>query len=178
MVAIAAGDEIAVDLLAPAVLRVAHPRPAGIEIIDRKRLRFPDDAAACRLTCIRQIFLYLGLAIDHHASAGKTLQIDPVRAAVEREFDAVVRKTLAHHPRPDTSLVQQIDRAPLEQSGPDARLDILTRLPLKDDGFDAARVQQLGQQQPGRARADDGDLGFGHGSSASDAHRAQPEASD
>ena len=102
--------------------------------------------------------MYLGLAVDHHPAAGKSLQIDAVGAAVKRQFDAVVRQPFAHHPRPDTRLVQQIDRTPLEQSGPDARLDVLARLPLEYDGFDAARVQQLGQQQSGRARADDGDL--------------------
>lgn len=46
MVVIATGDEFAVDLLAPAALRVAHPRPVVIEIMDRKVLGFPDDAAA------------------------------------------------------------------------------------------------------------------------------------
>ena len=64
-------------------------------------------------------------------------------AALEREFDALVRQTFAHHARPDTRLVQQIDRAPLEQSGTDARLDIRARLALQYDRFDAAQVQQL-----------------------------------
>jgi hypothetical protein len=46
MVVIATGDAFAVDLLAPAALRVAHPRSVVIEIMDRKVLGFPDDAAA------------------------------------------------------------------------------------------------------------------------------------
>jgi hypothetical protein len=46
MVVIATGDEIAVDLLAPAALRVAQPRSVVIEIMDRKVLGLPDDAVA------------------------------------------------------------------------------------------------------------------------------------
>ena len=143
MVAIATGDEIAVHVDALTALGVAYACRAAGEIIDRDVLRFPDDAAAGTGTRIRQVFLQLGLSIDHDALSSERLQIDAMRAAVERKLDAVVRQTLAHHARSHTGLVQQIDRSPLEQSGADARFDVFARVSLQHDRLDAARVQQL-----------------------------------
>ena len=179
MIAVATGDEIALDLVPLAMVRVANARPAAVEIADGDVLRFPDEAAARGATRIGQVLLDLGLPIDHEPAAGKSLQIDAVRAAVVCELDAVVRQALAHHPGPDAGLVQQIDRAPLEQSSAYARLDVLARLALEHDGFDAAGVQQLRQQQPGRTCADDGDLESGHCSSfLPSPRRGYPKASD
>jgi hypothetical protein len=47
----------------------------------------------------------------------------------------------------------------LEHAGTHAALEILAPASLQDDRLNAALVKKLCQQQPGRAGADDGNLG-------------------
>jgi hypothetical protein len=55
--------------------------------------------------------------------------------------------------------LEQAHRTLLQHAGSDARQHVGAILALDDDGIDAARMQQLSEQQPGRSGADDGDLG-------------------
>ena len=57
----------------------------------------------------------------------------------------------------------------LEHAGAHALLDVLARARLEDDRLDALQVEQVGQQQPGRAGADDPDLGVHHPSASASA---------
>ncbi len=59
----------------------------------------------------------------------------------------------------DAGLVQQVDGDLLQHAGANAAEHVLGGLALEDDGVDAGLVQQLAEQQAGRAGADDGDLG-------------------
>ncbi len=58
----------------------------------------------------------------------------------------------------DADLVQQGDRGRLEDTGAHPGLDIGATARLDDHGVDALKVQQVGEGQPGGARADDADL--------------------
>ena len=62
------------------------------------------------------------------------------------------------HALAHAGFVHQVDGDLLENAGADPAEHIVGALPLEDDGVDAGLVKQLAQQQPGRARSDDGDL--------------------
>ena len=59
----------------------------------------------------------------------------------------------------DARVGEEVDRALLEQPGAHALLDVLAAAALEHDRLDALAVQQVAEQQPGGAGADDGDLG-------------------
>ena len=71
------------------------------------------------------------------------------------DHEAFPVHTLAH-----TGLVHQVDADLLENAGADPAKRVVCRLALQDHVVDAGLVQQLTEQQPRRAGADDGDLGF------------------
>src|SRR5690606_8141317 len=84
--------------------------------------------------------------------------------ALESQAEAVVDQALGVHAVGDTGLAHEVDKAVFQHAGADAAEDVFGGLGLEDDGFDALAVQQLAEQQAGRAGADDGDLSF-HGGS-------------
>ena len=83
-------------------------------------------------------------------------------APVEAQLEAVVDEALAVQALGDAGLVEQVDGRLLEHAGAHARLDVLARARLEHDRLDALQVQQVGQQQPGRAGPHDPDLGVHH----------------
>jgi hypothetical protein len=74
----------------------------------------------------------------------------------------VVDEALAVQALGDAGGVEQVDRRLLEHAGPHAGLDVGARARLEHDRLDALQVQQVGQQQPGRAGPHDPDLGLHH----------------
>src|SRR5690606_32807916 len=90
-------------------------------------------------------------------------EVDAVPGAGEPQFDAVVAVPDRWHARRRPGLIEDLDGALLEDPGTDRRLDILATAAVDDDGVDAGDVEQMGQQQAGRAGADDGDAGAGRG---------------
>ena len=63
----------------------------------------------------------------------------------------------------DPGPLEQGDRALFQHAGPDASQHVFRCLDLKDYGVDFGVVQQLAENQPGRAGADYCDLSFGLG---------------
>ena len=164
MKAVAAGDEIADEGLLRTVHSIADRRLLAVETFERHDLGLEEQRLACCETGRDEILRDLGLAVDHDGlAAGQGLEVDAPAAAVDADVDAAVDEALAVHAGADAHLVQEVDRALLEHAGPDAALDMRAVVPLEHDRGDAGLVQELGQQEPGRARADDADLGA-HGS--------------
>jgi hypothetical protein len=94
-----------------------------------------------------------------HPAVGQLLQIDAVIAVLIPYLEAVVDEAFALQPVTGADLGHQVDRALLEHACSNRGLDRFTRAALDDDRFDPAEVEQLRQQQPRRASADDPDLG-------------------
>ena len=84
-------------------------------------------------------------------------------ARAETQDDALVRQAIRLHARADAGFDQQLFDDVFQDAGANAVLDVVARAGFQDDRFDAAQVQQVRQQQAGRARADDADLGAGGG---------------
>ena len=79
--------------------------------------------------------------------------------AVELEVDAAVDDPLAVEPLAHTRVAEQVGRPLLEHAGPDPVLAVLARAGLEHHRLDALAREQLREREPGRAGADDRDLG-------------------
>ena len=160
MEAVAAGDEVARDLVARAVLLVADARPRAVEVVHRDVRRLVHRRQVGGAARLHQIARQLGLAVDHHAlAAGQALHVDAVAPAAPEHLEAAVHEPLAVHARADADLVQEVDAHLLEHAGADAAEHVLAGLPLEDHRVDAGLRQELPEQQARRAGADDRDLG-------------------
>ena len=78
--------------------------------------------------------------------------------AAEAQLDAVVDDALAVEPLAEPHPPQQVDRALLQHAGAHALLDVLARAGLEDHVVDPGLVQELPEDEAGRAGADDADL--------------------
>ena len=78
-------------------------------------------------------------------------------------------------PVADAGVDQRVDGVLLEDAGADARLDVLPRAVLQDDGVDALQVQEPREEQTGRTGPDDAYLGA-HGPSVTGGRRPEGTA--
>ena len=84
---------------------------------------------------------------------------DAVAAASEPQVDPAVDQTLALHPLAEPVFAQHVAGSLLEHPGPDPRLAVVAAARLEHDGLDPLAVEQMAEEQTGRPRADDRDLG-------------------
>ena len=141
--AVAAGDEIAVDLAGHAVLDIGDARTVGVEIMRLDVGGLIDRGQPRGLARVHQVERHLGLAVDHHRLAGRGLHVDAVPAAAEGELDAVMDQALAVGARAGADFVEQRHRALFQKAGADAAEHVFRRLALQDDVVDAVAVKQL-----------------------------------
>ena len=140
MKTVAAGDEIAFDLVADAILDVGDARAVGIEIMGLDVGGLIDSGEPGGLAGVHQVERHLGLAVDHHGLAGGGVHVDAVARAAEREFDAMMNQPLVMGARAGAGLVEQRHRAFLEQAGADAAEHIFRRLAFENDVIDTVKV--------------------------------------
>ena len=148
MKSVAAGDEIAGDLVADAVLEVGDARTIGVEIMRLDVCGFINGGQAGRLAGVHQVERHFGLAVDHHRLAGGGLHVDAMAAAAEREFDAVMDQAFAVRTRAGADLIEQRNGAFLEQAGADAAEHIVRGLALQDDVVDAVACSSCPSSNP------------------------------
>jgi hypothetical protein len=90
---------------------------------------------------LAQIPLNVRLTVHRDSLAGESREVDALHAAAEGDFEAAVHQRFLvqalGHPR----LLQQIDRALLQQAGANPRLDIGARTLLEHHRVDALPVQ-------------------------------------
>jgi hypothetical protein len=79
--------------------------------------------------------------------------------AAEHNFRSVMDEAFVAHAHTGTGLLDQGDGALLENARPNPAEHVILGLLLKDDRINSGLVQQLTQQQTGRARPYDDDLG-------------------
>src|SRR5258708_4518948 len=155
MESVAAGDEIAVDLMRKSVLDVSDARMIGVEIMRLDVGGFINRGQPSRLARVHQVERHLGLAVDHHGLAGCGLHVDAMAAAAESELDAVMDQALAVGARAGADFIEQGYRALFQKAGANAAKHIVRRLPFQDNVVDPASVKQLPQQQSRGPCADD-----------------------
>ncbi len=158
MKAVAAGDEVADELLLPAGMPEPDLRRLAGEIVDADIGSLEQDPPAVGEPACDEVLHHLLLAVDGDALADQVAEIDVVQGAVEGEMNAMVKHSLALHARAHAGLDQEVARPLLDQAGADAALDVIAAAVFQDDELDARKVQEMRQHQPGRPRPYDPDL--------------------
>ena len=132
----------------------------GVDIVQRQIARLEHDVQVALGCCGDQVAGQLGLAIDHHVPPDQRIEIDPDQPLAIGEVEPALDHAFRVHPRIDAEAAHQPDRDRFQHAGADAAFDIAARLALEDDAFDPLGAQDVAEQQPGRPRTDDGDLGL------------------
>src|SRR4051794_37877103 len=158
MEAIAAADEIALDLLVAAAMTEANFRLCAGDVVEAHVVNFEQNLAAVGKPLCDQVLDDLLLAINGDALAHQLPKTDLVQRAVETEMNAVVGEPLALHALAHASIDQEITRPLLDQTGADAALDIVAAAVLDDDRVDALEIHEVGEHEAGGPGADDSDL--------------------
>ena len=156
--AVAAADEVALQLLRLAVLAEADPGAVAGEIVDGHVLGLEHDLAARGETGVDQILGHLGLTVHGHGLAGERAEIDAVPPAAEAQLDAVVHQADRAHPLANLRLIEQVDRALLEHARANPPLHVFTAAALQDHRVDALEMQELGEQKARRSGPHDANL--------------------
>src|SRR5262249_20704825 len=173
---VAAGDEIAFDLVVAAVVVEAH---AGMRV-DAVKADIVGLVHALRArgsSRIHQVLRDLGLAVyDDLLAAGEAGEIDAVARAREQDVEPLVDQPLAHQARRHARALEHADHPLLEHARAEASEDVLAAAALDDDGVDPREVEQLAEKQARGAGADDGDLNA-HGSTVLPARLRSPSRS-
>ena len=120
---------------------------------------FEEDLAARLKPRVDQVLHHFMLAVHRDGpSAREPVQIDAMSAAVEAQFDTMMNQPFAPHSLAHARFVEQVHRALFEDARPYALLHVLARLLLDHDGVDAMQVEQMRENQPGRAASNDTNL--------------------
>ena len=158
--AVAAGDEVAGELVRLAVLLVGDARPRPVEVVHRDVGGLVHGGQAGRAARLHQVARQLGLAVDHDGlAAGQAVQVDAVATAAPQHLEAVVHQALAVHPRRRRRASSS--RSTQTCSSTPARMRPSTCSPVWRSRITVSMPglgQKLAEQQPRRAGPDDGDL--------------------
>ena len=167
---VAPGDDVAHELDLRAAVPVAHTRALGLELVQAHVLGLEHERPT-RLEPRRdQVLHHLLLPVDRDVLAGQAAEVDPVPGAAELELEPVVGEALLAESSSDAHLLEQLDRPVLEDAGADPPLDVLAAARLQYDRVDPLHVEEVRQDEPRRAGADDPDLralGAAHARSSS-----------
>jgi hypothetical protein len=157
---IAASDEVARQLLRHSVLFKSDSRLAAVKSVDLYARGFENDLPVGCQARRNQILDHFVLGINHHAlAASQFTKIDAVPTATEAQLNAAMKKALAMQAFANPSLGQQIDSSLLQNSGANARLDVLAARRFEDYGLYALQMQKVREHQTGWACSNDSDLG-------------------
>ncbi|MBB6562332.1 hypothetical protein HNP48_005042 [Acidovorax soli] len=158
---VATRDELAVQALRLPRMHEADVRVCACHAMQCHVHRLVDDAGRTGVAGRVQVFLDLRLPIGHEAFAQVLAHVDEeALTAGPGDLHSVVRMALAVHAFAQAATAQQIDRALLQHTGADARLDLRAAAVLQHHAVHSRLVQQMGQEQACGAAADDGHLCF------------------
>ena len=142
------------------VLAVGHTRGSG-QVVQRHIFGLVEYDAVGGVTRRVEVLGDVRLAVDHHRLARVFPGIDEQAVCVGPDNGApVVQLTVAVHSLAHASRPQQLDGTPLEHASAYAAQHVLAGVPLQHDALDPVPVQDLREQQPGRAASDNRNLGL------------------
>ena len=130
MIAIAARDKIAGQLMVLAASSIAHGGILTIEAFDRHVGRFENQLRARGGEGIHEVLGDFRLPVHRNAAACQRLEVDSDGAAGKGETDTIVDQAILEHALADLGLDQQINGALLLHAGADAPGYMLGALPL------------------------------------------------
>ena len=137
--AVAAGDEIAGDLVRDALVAIRH-RGAARRCVQRHVLGFIDARRAGRGARLHEIARHLGLAIDRDALARQLLKGDAMAPPAEADLDTVVHQSFGVQARGHARALEHVDCALLEHAGADPAEHVLRAAPFEKTRVDTLRA--------------------------------------
>jgi hypothetical protein len=153
---VAGGHKLGLEHPLLALADVANGRHRSV---DADRLGFEADVAARVEARLDQVYDDLLLAVDEDRPPDERVEVDVVAAAVEVEVDAAMDERFAIHPPSHARRPQELRCAVLQHARAHPRLRVAAIALFQHDRPDAADVQQVGEEEAGRSRPDDRDLG-------------------
>ncbi len=147
---VAAGHEIADQLLLFTVLLINDARTFCVIVLDAQGRRFiMDNPARFVDMCLHQIGGDLGLTVDHDGFAVRVFgEVDPLETAIKGDVDPLVDESFAVHAFACFGRSQQVCHALFDHTRADATGYIFTAAAFHDDRIDPLQVEQARQQQP------------------------------
>ena len=158
--AVAAGDKVAIKAVVFTVVAVGDIRCVAVDVVQRYVFRFVNGDAAGGGADIHQISGNFGLAVHHHVFADFLFKIHADVLMVEHQFHPVVHQAFAVHSLGGARFFQTLYRGVFQHTGADAAQYVFAAFALQNHIVDTVLIQQLAEQQAGRAGADNGYLGF------------------
>ena len=132
MVAVGADDEVALELVHLAVLRVDDRGSLAGDADGLDVLGLEHDARAEPLVLGEQVGDERLLPVDRDGAADELLEVDVVALPLELQVDAVVGEAALAQPGVEPELGEDVDRPLLEHAGADAAEHVLARRALED----------------------------------------------
>ena len=156
MLAVAAGDEIAVDALRPPLALEGDMRRGAGQPVELDVVHLVQNLAAGGFAGGVQVFRDGRLAVGHHALAGVFPGVDeepPVPGPDDR--GPVMHMPFPVHPLAEANVAQQLHRTRLQHAGADALHHMGLGTAFEDDALYPLQVQDVGQQEARGPAADD-----------------------
>jgi hypothetical protein len=158
VIAVASGDEVALEHMRLAILAVLHPRAVAIEIEQPHVAGFVDGRGARSGAGVHQVVGHLGLPVDHHMTVDEAGEVEAVRVTVKTQFHAVVDEAFPVHAFAHADRIEQFDRALFENPGTNSAQHVFGAAPLQNDGVHAGALENASEHQTSRSCADNGNL--------------------
>ena len=161
--AVAAGDEVALEPLVAARDPVAELGPLAVDPVQAHVLGLEHELAAAREPEPDQVRDQLLLRVHDHVSPAVELRVrNAVAATGEAQLDPAVDLALRAQALGQAALLEQRDRAVLEQPGAHPLLDVGAALLLEHHALDAPVGEQVREHQTRRPGTDDPDARARH----------------
>ena len=156
---VAAGEEVAGELVLGIARAIGDSRTLGVGGVDGDGARLEPERTAGGEARGDQILDHLVLGVQRdRATAREVGEGDAVATPGELQVQAPVDRTFAAQPIADADLGQEVDRALLEHAGANLGLELGAAAALEHDRLDPRAREQVREQQPSGAAADDSDL--------------------
>ena len=148
VIAVAAGDEVAVDPLRDTVLHIGDVGRRAVEIMDGDIRRLVDGLASRGVANITEIPCHFGLAVGGHDLAIRMLrEADRNSLVIEREMHGMMLDAFPGKPVTGAGAVDQVDRRLFKDSGSDTCQNIFLGLALEYDIVDPGKVEKPPEKQ-------------------------------
>ena len=161
--AVAACDDVALELVLGSLVPVAHAWAIAVEVVERDVLDLEVERPAAREPRSDEVLDDLCLAVDDDRLPGELVEGDPMPLASRLQLDAGVDEALAAHPLADARARRAARATPCSRTPARIRASTYVAAPvLEDHRVDPLEVEQVPEREARGARTDDRDLRPAH----------------
>src|SRR5512139_1797477 len=156
--AVAARNEIAIDLVLAAFVRELDLRLVAGQVVDGDVTDIEQHGSAIREAALDEVLHDLLLAVDRDALVHQRFEVDAMQITVNADIDAPMQHALALHPFADPQLGEQVRRPVLDQARANPIFNVVAAAILDDDRVDTLQAEESRKHEACWACSDDSDL--------------------